>query len=116
MSFKQVDEYKKDRRARLLEAEGPCSIYGYDGKIHPERASPSEWRSFRLEVARIKGTHTRGQWIELRDRIGRCVNCGATEKPLAKDHIIPIARGGCDCIQNVQPLCDPCNSRKGARL
>ncbi len=90
----------------------PTTAYGYDGKLHLERVTPHEWRQFRLREARKKGTHTKAQWLELRDRIGRCVRCGATDRFLVKDHIIAVARGGCDCIQNIQPLCNFCNSSK----
>jgi HNH endonuclease len=96
--------------------EYPARAYGYDGKIHLDRPTPSEWRAFRLAEARKLGTHTFAQWKELRDGIGKCVACGRKDLPLAKDHIYPIARGGCDCIHNLQPLCHPCNSAKCARI
>lgn len=95
--------------------EYPASAWGYDGLLHLERVSPSEWRAFRMAQARKLGTHTKAEWVELRDRVGCCMHCGATSR-LAKDHIIPVSAGGCDCIQNIQPLCDSCNSRKGAKV
>lgn len=94
----------------------PVRAYGYDGRIHPEYPTPAEWRSFRLRTARELGTHTAAEWTQLRDRLGFCVDCGRTDLRLAKDHIIPIAKGGCDCVQNLQPLCESCNSSKGDRL
>jgi 5-methylcytosine-specific restriction endonuclease McrA len=94
----------------------PTRAYGYDGRIHPEAPTPSEWRAFRLRMARQLGTHTKEEWMRLRDAIGMCVECGRADAPLDKDHIVPLARGGCDCIHNLQPLCGPCNSRKGDRL
>lgn len=92
----------------------PTRAYGYDGKIHLDRPSPHEWRAFRMAEARKLGTHTQAEWTELRDRIGMCVECGRDDVHLDKDHIISVAAGGCDCIHNLQPLCGPCNSRKGA--
>jgi 5-methylcytosine-specific restriction protein A len=40
-----------------------------------------------------------------------CENCGGTDK-LAIDHILPIAKGGNDCLVNKQTLCTSCNSSK----
>jgi HNH endonuclease len=91
-----------------------CPRYhGFDGKKYPENV---EWRKFRLRVARELGTHTRNEWIALRDRVGHCVICGRCDVRLEKDHIIPIAWAGCDCIYNIQPVCFSCNSRKCARM
>ncbi len=106
-----IGDYKRD-----TEIEGPSRIYGYDGKIHLDRPTPSEWRSFWMRRARRLGTHTVAEWQTLRCSIGCCISCGATDRPLAADHIIPVSRGGCDCIHNLQPMCKPCNSRKCARI
>jgi 5-methylcytosine-specific restriction endonuclease McrA len=94
---------------------GPSTGWGYDGKYHPERVTPGEWRRWRMDNARKLGTHTKAEWIELRDRVGMCLGCGSETRHLTKDHITPIVFGGCDCIQNIQPLCQPCNSRKGSK-
>jgi hypothetical protein len=40
-----------------------------------------------------------------------CNRCGGTDR-LAVDHILPIAKGGTDCISNKQTLCIHCNSKK----
>lgn len=45
----------------------------------------------------------------------RCVTCGNTER-LSCDHIIPWSHGGSDDPSNLQTMCQPCNSRKGARV
>jgi hypothetical protein len=45
----------------------------------------------------------------------KCARCGRTED-LAVDHILPIAKGGSDCIQNKQTLCTHCNSSKSDTL
>lgn len=44
-----------------------------------------------------------------------CLHCGAIED-LTVDHILPWSLGGSDELDNLQTLCRPCNSRKGARV
>lgn len=58
------------------------------------------------------GSHTLEQWNELKSRYNfRCAHCGK-EAPLTKDHIKPLSLGGTDYIDNIQPLCRSCNSKK----
>jgi 5-methylcytosine-specific restriction endonuclease McrA len=40
-----------------------------------------------------------------------CERCQGTDT-LAVDHILPLAKGGTDCISNKQTLCIHCNSKK----
>lgn len=75
--------------------------------------TPYERRRDRMEAARALGTHTKEQWVWLRDRINCCARCGVTGVPLQKDHIIPVSAGGSDAITNLQPLCKSCNCSKG---
>lgn len=71
-------------------------------------------RSERLSLARKKGTHSKDDWQEMLLFFNNeCVICGAKEK-IVKDHIIPIYQEGSDAITNLQPLCQSCNSSKGA--
>lgn len=35
---------------------------------------------------------------------------------MTKDHIIPKSKGGKDCQANYQPMCHPCNNKKGSNL
>lgn len=44
----------------------------------------------------------------------RCKHC-FTDEDLTVDHIIAESLGGPTIIENLQTLCRPCNSRKGAR-
>lgn len=43
-----------------------------------------------------------------------CKHC-SSENDLSIDHIIPVVRGGKNSIDNLQPLCRSCNSKKGGR-
>ena len=95
-----------------------------DEKIEKAKASATyKWgesnamkRSERLSLARAKATHSKEEWEELKTFFGHCVICGksAEEVKLVKDHIIPIYQGGSDGIDNLQPLCQSCNARKGS--
>lgn len=51
-------------------------------------------------------------WISLCTSYeNRCLCCGEI-KPLAIDHIIPLSKGGTNTLDNLQPLCKSCNSKK----
>ena len=73
-------------------------------------------RKIRLKAAQEKGTHSEAEWLGLVSAFQcRCVMCGSEMRAcdVHKDHIIPIYQGGSDGIENIQPLCGPCNSSKG---
>ena len=46
---------------------------------------------------------------------GRCTKCGAQEE-LQFDHIIPVAKGGGNAIDNIQILCGNCNRQKSDHI
>jgi 5-methylcytosine-specific restriction endonuclease McrA len=72
-----------------------------------------ENRKMRMAEAKRKGTHTHKEWIGLlMVHGGKCVKCGTIEN-ICKDHIEPVYLGGSDSIENIQPMCGPCNSAKG---
>ncbi len=59
------------------------------------------------------GRHTTREWRSLCHWFGNvCLRCGASGK-LSRDHVLPTVKGGTNNIDNLQPLCKPCNSRKG---
>jgi hypothetical protein len=58
-------------------------------------------------------SHVR-EFVFARDR-HRCVGCGSNDD-LTLDHIHPWSKGGPDTTDNLQVLCRPCNSSKGARV
>ncbi len=82
---------------------------------NPERArllhATQEIRR-RTRKALCIGSHTSDQWLGLCGVYGmRCAACHGL-KPLTRDHIVPLSKGGTDYISNIQPLCRQCNSAK----
>lgn len=70
--------------------------------------------------ARVKGNgvipYSQGEWEVLKTIYGNiCLACGLKEtedSKLTADHILPITLGGQDSLENLQPLCKSCNSKK----
>lgn len=84
-------------------------------ELYYKRRENRRIRAKRLQAARALAQHQHNdaQWEALLEFCGfRCVKCGR-EGHQDRDHIIPLYRGGCDCIGNIQPLCAWCNSAKG---
>lgn len=73
----------------------------------------------RAREAKAEGYHTTGEWEQLKIQYGfKCPRCGRREPEikLTRDHIIPLARGGTNYIENIQPLCGKCNCEKWAKM
>ena len=80
-------------------------------KKNPENISHLKARRYARE-RNAEGNHTLQEWNSLKEKFNyKCANC-RKEKPLTKDHIKPLSKGGTDYIENIQPLCRNCNSKK----
>ncbi len=65
------------------------------------------------------GSHSIHDWETLKAQYNwTCLFCKQQEPDikLTKDHIIPVSKGGSNNIENIQPLCMPCNSRKHIKI
>ena len=70
----------------------------------------------RTKKTQAGGSYTASEFNALVSHYGnRCACCGRTNVKLTADHIVPVAKGGTSNIDNIQPLCLSCNSRKGAK-
>lgn len=93
---------------------GFYNLHTTDNEIWARRPAWDRRRE-RLRAAQRLGRHTSEEWNQKIQTTGYCAGCGRSDVRLEKDHIIPISRYGCDCISNIQPMCGPCNSSKGAK-
>jgi len=85
---------------------------GLENKLHHNRLR--YWRKIKSE-----GSFTLLEWEELKKLFNHtCPICERKEPEikLTVDHIKPLSRGGSSNLDNIQPLCGSCNSRKGNRV
>jgi 5-methylcytosine-specific restriction endonuclease McrA len=69
-------------------------------------------RRRRRRLARVENDLTELEWDTLRTAWGGCAYCGASDRPLQRDCVLPISRGGRYTVDNVVPACGPCNASK----
>ena len=63
-------------------------------------------------MAQVAHDLTDAQWAGLQEAWGGCAYCRATDRPLQRDCVLPISRGGRYTLGNVVPACRPCNTSK----
>lgn len=99
---------------RVLELEAVAPPYG---DRHAMWAHSAKLRNARLAYARSLGRHTSAEWDAIvAETGGNCVRCGGKPERICKGHITPLAWGGSDAADNLQPLCRycaPAASREG---
>lgn len=80
-------------------------------QANPDKIRERDHRH-RARINNAGGSFTEHEFTELCIRHGDvCVCCGEGGK-LTVDHIVPLSRGGANNIDNIQPLCLSCNSKK----
>ena len=52
------------------------------------------------------------QWAALREAWGGCAYCGADDRPLQRDCVLALSRGGRYTLENIAPACRSCNASK----
>ena len=94
-------------------------------KISLKRYRESDFGRLRRKERKYNRKQSGGGQIDLRawnakmQTLGHvCQICQKKldSKSVTIDHIFPLSKGGTNKIDNLQPLCMPCNSRKGAKI
>ena len=83
-------------------------------KLHPEKSVEATNRRRARKYA-AGGSHTEDEWQSLKAFYEyKCLRCSKQEPEirLTRDHVIPLTSNGTDSIENIQPLCARCNSKK----
>ena len=112
---KPISEFKRDgiflstacQECRSTWIELP---YATQSEMHAEATNNQRAKRHSCE-----GVLTIYDWIDLKNKYNNtCLCCGKQEPEikLTRDHIVPLTLGGKNTVDNIQPLCKPCNSRK----
>lgn len=121
---------KKWRTEHAEDARFRAKKWAEDHKER-NRTKATEWNKTHREARRLislkaahkrralekdSGSFTSEEWIALCEKYDyRCLRC-KDKRPLTVDHVIPISRGGTNTIDNIQPLCQSCNSIKHVKV
>lgn len=52
------------------------------------------------------------EWSAIQAAWGGCAYCGASDKPLQRDCVLALSRGGRYTLDNIAPACGSCNASK----
>ena len=63
-------------------------------------------------MGRVEHDLTDDQWSALQDAWGGCAYCGVTDRPLQRDCVLALSRGGRYTLLNIVPACGSCNASK----
>ena len=74
------------------------------------RARAARKRKRRMD--RVEHDLSDEQWRALREAWGGCAYCGAADKPLQRDCVLALSRGGRYTLDNIVPACGSCNASK----
>lgn len=109
----KTSEYRKQKRIDRKDAE---RLYARRWREQNRDRSIAACHRHRAKKKGGGGSYTQKEWMALVAATGnKCLCCGRSDVKLTADHIIPVSLGGSSYIDNIQPLCQGCNSRKGAR-
>jgi 5-methylcytosine-specific restriction endonuclease McrA len=69
-------------------------------------------RRRKRRMAQVAHDLTDEQWTALQTAWGGCAYCRATDKPLQRDCVLALSRGGRYTLENIVPACPSCNTSK----
>lgn len=106
---------KAREKSKKWHCENPEKSKEANRKWHQENPDKSCAKSHRRRARKTNagGNYTAAEWKSMIDHYdNKCLCCGRDDVKLTADHVIPVIKGGTSSIDNIQPLCQSCNSRK----
>ena len=94
--------------------------WNWKGGISKSKRYARYWSAlYKFRKKGAGGHFTLGEWENLKIQYNwTCPSCQLKEPSilLTMDHIVPITRDGSNNIENIQPLCRICNSKKHTNI
>ena len=69
-------------------------------------------RKRKRRMDRVEHDLSDDQWAALKQAWGGCAYCGADDRPLQRDCVLALSRGGRYTLDNIAPACGACNASK----
>lgn len=118
-SFKGRVDSAETTEKRSIANRGDKNSFWIDGRTNDTKHRSWIKNKRNRDKRTIGGTHSLEEWEKLKlDNEYTCVCCKRKEPEikLTEDHIIPVSKNGTNFIDNIQPLCRSCNSKKGNKI
>lgn len=97
-----------------LQQRLPLTALSFENaKFDAQKMQNVETSGIEYEQGALSGYEVREYLLEKWSR--KCAYCGASDKPLQVEHIVPKSREGSDKVSNLTIACDKCNQLKGDR-
>lgn len=109
--YGRIRQWQKDNHDRLIEIQRNWRLANPDKVV----VQVENRRSRKVSNG---GVITSVEWRKLKEKYKYTCLCCKRREPeikLTLDHIKPLAKGGTNTIDNVQPLCGSCNSSKNTK-
>lgn len=112
-----VEQVKRNSKAHYRKNLEQCKLYAKTyWRLYPEKTKVSHHRR-RSRKLHASGSFTSKEWLALLEKHNHiCLCCKRNDVALTIDHIVPLFHGGTNSIENLQPLCKSCNSKKGTKI
>lgn len=118
--YRQTEKRKAVKKRHYESGKGKASNARYQATDKGKESllrGVHRRRALRLALPPPMNTLTAAEWVEIQAAYGNaCAYCGRSDRPLTRDHIVPLSKGGHHVKDNIAPACRSCNSRKNNRV